>query len=69
MNDELPVVIESTRAGFVAYSPFYPDINGRGRSQDEAVAALFAAIHKQESGSRSSTPPVTHVEIRFRESH
>ncbi len=68
MNDELPVVIESSRHGFVAYSPLYPGLSGRGARQSEAVSALFAAIHRQETGAQPSTPAVTNVEIRFRKS-
>lgn len=68
MNDELPVVIEQDRHGFMAYTPLYPNLSGQGHSQSDAVSALMTAIHKRQTRSRPSSPRVTDVDIRFRES-
>lgn len=66
MHDELPIMIEPMRTGYRATTPFYPKLNGQGRSQDEAVHALFAAIERQERRARPSTPLVSRVEINTR---
>jgi hypothetical protein len=66
MDDELPVMIESTRTGYRATTPYYPKLSGQGPSEDDAVNALMLAIQRQLYGGRARTPLVTNVEIRTR---
>ncbi|MEZ4637758.1 MAG: hypothetical protein R2873_24675 [Caldilineaceae bacterium] len=66
MQEELPIMIEGTRAGYRATSPFYPKLSGQGRTQDDAVQALIGAIERAKQRTRPTTPLVTHVEITSR---
>jgi predicted RNase H-like HicB family nuclease len=44
MRNEFTAIIEQAEGWFIAYSPEMPGANGHGRTKDEAVTSLGAAI-------------------------
>ena len=44
MRNEFTAIIEQAKGWFVAYSPEMPGANGQGRTKNEAMASLGAAI-------------------------
>ncbi len=57
MRNEFTAIIEQAEGWFVAYSPEMPGANGQGRTKNEAVASLGAAIElilddRREDGLR-----------------
>lgn len=44
MRNEFTAIIEQDAGWYIAYSPEVPGANGQGRTKDEAVASLAAAI-------------------------
>jgi predicted RNase H-like HicB family nuclease len=44
MRNEFTAIIERDDGWFIAYCPEVPGANGQGRTQDEAVQSLQAAI-------------------------
>jgi predicted RNase H-like HicB family nuclease len=57
MRNEFIAIIEKDEGWFVAYSPEVPGANGQGRTKDEAVQSLSAAIQliledRREEGLR-----------------
>jgi predicted RNase H-like HicB family nuclease len=61
MRNEFTAIIEQDEGWFVAYSPEMPGANGQGRTKDEAVKSLAAAIEliledRREEGLRGVPP-------------
>jgi predicted RNase H-like HicB family nuclease len=61
MRNEFTAVIERDEDRFVAFCPEVPRANGQGRTKDEAVHSLRAAIDlvlevRREDGLRGVTP-------------
>jgi predicted RNase H-like HicB family nuclease len=57
MKNEFTAIVERDEEWFIAYSPEMPGANGQGRTQDEAVRSLAAAIEliledRREDGLR-----------------
>ena len=57
MRNEFTAVIERDGAWFIAYCPEVPGANGQGRTRDECLTSLAAAIDliladRRESGLR-----------------
>jgi predicted RNase H-like HicB family nuclease len=57
MRNEFTAIIEQDGEWFIAYSPEVPGANGQGKSSDEAVRSLSAAIElimrdRREDGLR-----------------
>jgi predicted RNase H-like HicB family nuclease len=57
MKNEFTAIIEQDEGWFVAYCPEVPGANGQGRTKDEAVRSLAAAIEliledRREEGLR-----------------
>lgn len=44
MRDEFTAIVEQEEGWFIAYSPEVPGANGQGRTKDEALRSLAAAI-------------------------
>jgi predicted RNase H-like HicB family nuclease len=44
MRNEFTAVVEESEGWFIAYSPEVPGANGQGRTKDEALESLQAAI-------------------------
>jgi predicted RNase H-like HicB family nuclease len=61
MANEFTAVVERDGDWFVAYCPEIPGANGQGRSKEEALASLSAAISliledRREDGLRGLPP-------------
>ena len=57
MRNEFTAIIEQDEGWFIAYSPEIPGANGQGRSKEEALRSLRAAIElilddRREEGLR-----------------
>lgn len=57
MRNEFTAIVEQDEGWFIAYSPEVPGANGQGRTKDEALASLSAAIEliledRREEGLR-----------------
>ena len=57
MRNEFTAIIERDEGWFVAYAPEVPGANGQGRTRDEALSSLSAAIEliledRREEGLR-----------------
>jgi predicted RNase H-like HicB family nuclease len=44
MHNEFTAIIERDEDWFIAYSPEIPGANGQGRSKEESIESLAAAI-------------------------
>ena len=61
MHNEFTAIIEEAEGWFIAYCPEVPGANGQGRTKDEAVKSLAAAIQlilddRREDGLRGIPP-------------
>ncbi len=61
MRNEFTAVIEQDEGWHIAYCPEVPGANGQGRTKDEAIASLKAAIEliledRREDGLRGVPP-------------
>ncbi len=61
MRNEFTAIIEQDEGWFVAYSPEIPGANGQGRTKEEALDSLRAAIEliledRREEGLRGVPP-------------
>ena len=61
MRNEFTALIEQADGWFIAYSPEVPGANGQGRTKDEALKSLAAAIEliledRRDDGLRGSPP-------------
>jgi predicted RNase H-like HicB family nuclease len=61
MANEFTAVVEKDGEFFIAYSPEIPGANGQGRSKEEALESLSAAIalilrDRREDGLRGLPP-------------
>ena len=61
MRNEFTAVVEQDEGWFIAYSPEVPGANGQGRTKDEAIKSLAAAIEliledRREDGLRGIPP-------------
>jgi predicted RNase H-like HicB family nuclease len=57
MRNEFTAIVEQDGEWFIAYSPEVPGANGQGKSSDEAISSLGAAIElimqdRREDGLR-----------------
>jgi predicted RNase H-like HicB family nuclease len=57
MRNEFTAVVEQDEGWFIAYSPEVPGANGQGRTKDESLKSLAAAIEliledRREDGLR-----------------
>lgn len=57
MRNEFTAIVEQDEGWFIAYSPEVPGANGQGRTKEEAIASLSAAIElilddRREEGLR-----------------
>jgi predicted RNase H-like HicB family nuclease len=58
MRNEFTATIEQDGAWFIAYSPEVPGANGQGRTREEAIESLAAAVEliledQREDGLRA----------------
>jgi len=61
MRNEFTAIVEQDEGWFIAYSPEVPGANGQGRTKDEALKSLAAAIEliledRREDGLRGVPP-------------
>ena len=61
MRNEFTAIIEQDEDWFIAYAPEVPGANGQGRSKEEAIKSLAAAIEliledRREEGLRGVPP-------------
>jgi predicted RNase H-like HicB family nuclease len=61
MRNEFNALIEQADGWFIAYSPEVPGANGQGRTKDEALKSLAAAIEliledRRDDGLRGAPP-------------
>lgn len=61
MRNEFTAIIEQDEGWFVAYTPEVPGANGQGRTKEEALESLRAAIalilqDRREDGMRGLPP-------------
>jgi len=61
MRNEFTAIIEQDEGWHIAYSPEVPGANGQGRTKDEAIQSLRAAIElilqdRREEGLRGVPP-------------
>ena len=61
MRNEFTAIIEQDEGWFIAYCPEVPGANGQGRTKEEAVRSLGAAIElileqRREEGLRGVPP-------------
>ena len=61
MRNDFTAIIEQDEGWFIAYSPEVPGANGQGRTKDEAIKSLAAAIElilddRREEGLRGVPP-------------
>jgi predicted RNase H-like HicB family nuclease len=61
MRNEFTALIEQADGWFIAYSPEVPGANGQGRTKDEALKSLAAAIEliledRRDDGLRGAPP-------------
>ena len=61
MRNEFTAVVEQDEGWFIAYSPEVPGANGQGRTKEEAIKSLAAAIEliledRREDGLRGIPP-------------
>ena len=61
MRNEFTAVLERDEEWFIAYCPEIPGANGQGKSKQEALDSLSAAIHliledRREDGLRGLPP-------------
>lgn len=57
MKHEFTATVEQDQGWFVAYSPEVPGANGQGRTRDEAIASLAAAIELIAEDQREDAMP------------
>ena len=61
MRNEFTAIVEQDEGWFIAYAPEVPGANGQGRTKDEALKSLAAAIglileDRREDGLRGVPP-------------
>ena len=61
MRNEFTAIVEQEEGWFIAYSPEIPGANGQGRTKEEALKSLAAAIDliltdRREDGLRGVPP-------------
>ncbi len=61
VRNEFTAILEQDEGWFIAYSPEVPGANGQGRTKDEALKSLAAAIEliledRREDGLRGVPP-------------
>ena len=61
MRNEFTALVEQDEGWFIAYSPEVPGANGQGRSKEEAIKSLAAAIEliledRRADGLRGAPP-------------
>jgi predicted RNase H-like HicB family nuclease len=71
MANEFTAVVEKDGELFIAYSPEIPGANGQGRSKEEALESLSAAIalilhDRREDGLRGLPPDATRETVVVR---
>lgn len=71
MANEFTAVVEKDGEFFIAYSPEIPGANGQGRSKEEALESLSAAIalilhDRLEDGLRGLPPDATRETVVVR---
>ena len=68
MRNEVTAIIEQDEGWFIAYCPEVPGANGQGRSKEEAVDSLRAAIDlilqvRLEDGLRGVPEPALREKV------